>query len=172
MKTNLKRIQTLTCAALLALLAGCESSTTSVAKVEAKSDSKTEGKESKPDAAKPAQSPKEPNTPQQNEAAAAAAGERPVTSWHGSAAVETNHFYSGGADWNIKYATRSDSTNTDQSTPFQIYVMRADSGRMLALAVNTRGNTEGSTSVRTAPGMYYLKVAASTPWTVEVTDLR
>ena len=165
----MKPIQTLTCAALLALLAGCESSTPTVAKVEARDSPKTE---TKPDAAKPAQSPKEPNTPQQNEAAAAAAGERPVISWHGSAPVDTNPFYAGGADWNIKYATRSDSANTDQSTPFQVYVMRADSGRTLALAVNARGNTEGSTSVRTAPGMYYLKVAASTPWTVEVTDLR
>ena len=153
---------------LAALAVGC---------ADTKSVEKTVAASSKPDAkvetktdAKPLETVKAAVGSDAAPAKPTQAVEAPATtSWHGAGGVDTNAFYAAGPDWNIHY-TAQDAGNA--GAVFQIYVQRADSGRMLALAVDTRGAGEGKTSVRSAPGSYYLRVKASSPWTIEVTDLR
>ena len=150
---------------LAALAVGC-ADTKAVDKTAA--SSKTDAKDA--DSAKDAKAEAKTDTkPVETEKAAVGGVETSTTSWHGAAGMDTNAFYAAGPDWNIHY-TAQDAASA--GAVFQVYVQRADSGRMLALAVDTRGAAEGKTSVRSAPGSYYLRVKASSPWAIEVTDLR
>ena len=88
-----------------------------------------------------------------------------VTTWNGTGPLDTNTFSASGPAWNLHYSV-------ENTSDFQIFVQRADNGKMLALAVNGPAAAKGTVSVKSPPGTYFLRVRSLAPWTIEVSDLR
>jgi hypothetical protein len=132
------------------------------------------GCEAPPAAAKAkvvAEQPKE-KAAQKPDVTAAAPVEVQTTEWKGSGPLQTLPFTATAPEWHVQYASRPDAAHPDRAVELQVYVHRADSGRIVALAVNSKEPTQGNAAVQTSPGDYYLRIWASGPWSAEVTGLR
>ena len=132
----------------LAMMLGCESAPAVSAKSEAKP-------------AEVAQAPVAQGKP------VAAAAE--TTSWTGTGQKDSSTFYAAGPAFQLHY--KSEAGAASAATEFQIFVQRADTGRMLTLAVNQHGAAEGTVTVASPPGTYFLRVLAPGAWQAGVSDL-
>ena len=92
-----------------------------------------------------------------------------VKQWNEAGRKETESFSIASPEWRIDYTTLPAKGSLD---PFQIGVYREDSGRMVALVVNVRGEVKDTAYVTSGPGRFFLKMTATAPWTVSVEDKR
>jgi hypothetical protein len=92
-----------------------------------------------------------------------------ATSWKGTGQADSSTFYAAGPAWQLHY--KSEAGAASVATEFQIFVQRADTGRMLTLAVNQHGAAEGTVTVPSPPGTYFLRMIAPGAWQASVTDL-
>ena len=138
----------------LAMMLACESTPAVSAKGEAKPEAtpvvSTEAKAAIAEGKPPAAAPE-------------------TTSWTGTGQKDSSTFYAAGPAWQLRY--KSEAGVAGAATEFQIFVQRADTGRMLSLAVNQHGAAEGTVTVTSPPGTYFLRVLAPGAWQASVSDL-
>jgi pectin methylesterase-like acyl-CoA thioesterase len=92
-----------------------------------------------------------------------------TTSWTGVGQKDSSTFYAAGPAWQLQY--KSEAGAAGAATEFQIFVQRADTGRMLSLAVNQHGAAEGTVTVTSPPGTYFLRILAPGTWQASVSGL-